>query len=245
MVEKLSLFCLDNDLALRPLTANAESLSYSFCHSSTTVADLESIDIVTKKLRLSIDGFNVNKLFAEDVMLSFWQRVANLGHFEELDVNFGGYHRVVPDRVVEALIRAVKANSELLNLCLRGGVGVSGWEPHVAARLDGLRDYKAPRVLRIELSNDSDPGFIHLRKCLSHKIDIIVTNLYDGVHTDGSLMDELYRLNRFYMGSNDLLASPPLIRSSQVEAAFKRFPTICSLDVRSHRCVVGPCLICR
>ncbi len=97
------------------LTARVESLSHDFYPSSTLTADfLHDINIATKKLRrLIIDGFNDDQMLAENAMLSFWQRVAELGYFEQLDVEIHGYDRVPSDGAVQALIRAVKANTGL------------------------------------------------------------------------------------------------------------------------------------
>jgi hypothetical protein len=67
-------FVENDELALLPLAAKVESLDYRIFSASALDTDLSALNIVAKKLYLSV-GYE-DELFPTDLMVSFWRRVA-------------------------------------------------------------------------------------------------------------------------------------------------------------------------
>ena len=77
----------NDEIALLSVSAQANSLSYSGIRSSLLEkVDFSSLEIVATKLAITILHESENSIFPTDLMLSFWRRVADLGHFVELQV---------------------------------------------------------------------------------------------------------------------------------------------------------------
>ena len=169
-------------------------------------------------------------IFRTELMLAFWRRVAELGHFEQLDVQFDfGDGWDVPDCVVQELCRATLANGNLGDLALSDGQHRLKWGRHIPTLFQCLKDHKGLRTLKVTVNVAAfGPNFVHLRQLLSHNRKIAVTDLRGTVYSDGSSIEALYSLNRFYLGSAGLVTKPPSVRptltvTALVEGALNNF----------------------
>lgn len=212
---------LDNkELALLALSAQAVSLSYDIDSTFLSEADIQSLNIVTKKLHLRIHY--ESETFPTESALSFLRLLAEIGQFTELGVIFlfdgGGAGAPVPDCIAQQLITSVLANSLLDVLDLH--FNDSGWGTHLGTLFEGLKDHKGLRTIKANVGKDAfGPEFSYLRQLLSHNRYITVTTVFGQIYSDGQSIDELYSLNRFYRGSVDLAVEPPPERPSLVATA--------------------------
>jgi hypothetical protein len=230
--ENLKLLCqIDNigeltvsspkeEFALFPLSAKVESLTYiSISSSSLLTADLQSLNIATSKLCLFInhDDFTV----PTELILSFWRRVATLGHFVELSVIWQLPSNTlfeVPVNIIHEITQAALANRNLRLLDFTDDN--LNMNPHIGSLLEGLKDHQELSTIKVNVDDESfGPDYSHLRKLISHNRNITVTCSSNHVYTDGSTIDDLYSINRFYRGSADLLLKSSTFRASLVATA--------------------------
>ncbi len=199
-------FSIRDNRALLPLAAKVDCLEcYLSLSPSLTKADFQSLNIVTRKLHLVI---RLDPDFPTEAIVSLWRRIAELGHFVELRVRFcwQGHDMHVPFSVIEEIIRAATANFSLTLLDLSDHGYPIYWERHVQRLLEGLKDHKRLRSLKISSYNYGfGPEYCYLRQFLSHNRNITVFNGKNDIHSNGSLIDDIYSLNRFFRGSADLV----------------------------------------
>ena len=162
-------------------------------------------------------------------MVSLFRRLADLGHLEELKYEFVPANagsdavvddRVAPDCVIQELIRTAHANSDLKVLHLDAGSAF--WSMHLTTILEGLKDHKGLCALRIDHTSaieSADPGFSHIRELILYNRFIDVTNGEGDFYTDGTSIDDIYALNRFYRGAVGLADDPPSERPLFVATA--------------------------
>jgi hypothetical protein len=143
----------------------------------------------------------------------------------------------VPECVVRELTRASLANCNLEDLDLSTEENDLVWDPHLATLFEGLKYHKGLRTLTVSVKDSAfGPQYSLLRQFLSQNGNIRVIDDYGIIHTDGSTIDELYSLNRFYRGSSELMVASSLERSSLVATAllevaskdFQRFALLMS-----------------
>ncbi len=240
-IKELNLSCLQDELALLPFSARVEYLDYEIDTSSLLEADLQCLEIVTKKLSLSIyHDFDEN--FPTELLGGFFQRVATLGHFVELKVAIHGRVNFdIPDCFVQEIIRAARANCSLRLLDLCDEDDDLDWDPHVKTLLHELKDHKELQTLRLNGSKGAfGPDFSHLQQFLSHKRNVTVTDGKGRIHTNYSSVDKLYALNRFYRGSAKLAkvpGRPILFGNALMNSAWNDFQRI-ALLLSNHSDVV-------
>lgn len=216
---------LDDYLGFYHLTAKVDSLDCLICVPSL-MADLSSVNIVAKKLSFTIEKSGLDDFPAEPV-ISFFRHLANLGHFEELAVSFhfhDGADFGIPNCVVQEIINAALANSNLQVLDLKASCEELQWSEHSIRLLEGLKDHKTLKTLRISLDDDDQdeafgPDCWYLQRFLSHNRNVDVTNTEGDIYADWCMADELYSLNLFYRGSKALVVDPLSERSSLVATA--------------------------
>lgn len=218
-IDQLTLPLLDHDeIGLRALSAKVNFLDYRIGLSSLSCAGFQPLNIVTKRLALVIHH-NLDD-FPTQITLWFLRCLADLGHFVELKLrfNFWGNESDTPECVVQALVRAILANSNLniLDLSDSNGSGETlNWGPHLRTILKCLEDHKGIHTFRVDVDDKEEafgPDYIYLRHLLSRNRNITVTDRNGKAYTDGSLINELYSINPFYCGSADLLVRLPLER---------------------------------
>ncbi|GAX14664.1 hypothetical protein FisN_11Hu203 [Fistulifera solaris] len=148
VIEHLGLPVLSEATTLLSLAAKVDSLDCLISSSLLQKVDLPSLSIVTNKLDIGID--HDTEEFPTELMISFWRRLAALGHFEELKVTLFVNDCDVPDSIVQEMIAAVNANSKLKVLDLSSNTNWD-WSPHMEAIFQGIKGHKELRTLRIDV----------------------------------------------------------------------------------------------
>jgi hypothetical protein len=197
----LCLPLLKNELALLPFAAKVDHLAYEISSSSLSETHVHSLNIATSTLSLTIR--HEGQTYPTDSVLNFYRRVADLGHFKDLEVTVNspsdGY---MPACVVQEIVRAALANSHLERLELdttNGDNEEVEWDPHVSTLLQGLKDHPGLRYLTICVEDHEEafgPDYCYLRKFLSHNRNITVLDQYSDSFKHQSEIEELYSLNR-------------------------------------------------
>ncbi|GAX21196.1 hypothetical protein FisN_26Lh146 [Fistulifera solaris] len=219
---------LRDDLALQSFSAHAESLVTRISLRSMSVEDFSTLSIKTKYLTLNIKQF-FEEAFPTELMISFWRRLSELGHFVELRVAIILFSEDVEKTpipiaapLMKEMIRAIMANRNLQILDLSTYNRDLEWRPHMEALFNSLKDHKELRILRLQVDDESQdfgPGMCHLRNLLWQKRDITVKNCEGDIFTDNKLICALYSLNRLYRGSARLVGPPTPDRFSLVTTA--------------------------
>ncbi|GAX18844.1 hypothetical protein FisN_26Hh146 [Fistulifera solaris] len=225
--DHLRLPYLADEVVLLSLSAHSESLELRIFSRALSVEDCSTLRIETKKLALYINH-DIEEPFPTELMIAFWRRVSELGHFVELKVAIilcSDVERTpipIAAPLMEEMTRAIMANRNLQILDLTTYNRDLEWRPHMATLFNSLKDHKELRTLRMEVDDESQdfgPGMCHLRNLLWQKRDITVTNCEGGIITDNNRICALYSLNRLYWGSASLVGPPTPHRSSLVTTA--------------------------
>ena len=197
------------------LAAPMKSIGFVVGADSAGV-DLTGADIVPKDIQIDV-GAPIG--FPTTFILSFLQRVAHLGHLEQLKLYFLDDH-LIPCDVGKALLHAVAASEKLRYLELDSGAyAFDGFRKDLFAVLEnhqGLRNFGISRY-----PVDLDPKHAWLKELLRRNRYIKVTGTRERLWI---LQDRdikgLYAFNRFFRGSKSLRKEPAPIRQSLVGAAF-------------------------
>ena len=223
MLNSLSLFLLgDEKLTLLPFATKADSLVYDISSASLLKADFEGLNIAPTSLSLTVH--HAGEGFPTEHVLSFLQRVADVGHFVRLRVRIKLSRVVrVPDCVAQELVRATLANCGLTHLDICGRDDSNAyWDPHLRAIFEGVKNHPGLCTVAAYVYDEKmvfGDHFSYLRQFLAHNRYIRVTNAEGAIHTDGYFVDKLYELNAIYRGSKDLGIEPPPERPSLVTNA--------------------------
>jgi hypothetical protein len=186
--------------------------------------DFEALNIASSDLSLTILLRPRNKW--DTLLISFLNRLAQLGHFERLTLSLQYEYWSNPPRrepsddessVVEALIGAIQANPKLSHLDLGDTCENIRWNVHcntifgALEKHGGMRTFVVPkykfdyetRMYRVEFD------FSSLEQLLSRNRYIEVyepSGKRSGkLFSNGPTIDNLYALNRFYRGSTRLV----------------------------------------
>ncbi len=120
-----------------PFLANVKALRCTIVKKKTGSDDFKALEIMTSDLSLKMMLDDGDK--CDELAISFFDRVAELGHFERLTFATGdlpGYEGDDFDNfsaVVEALIRAIRANTKLSYLNLSDTCYKLDWTVHFEA----------------------------------------------------------------------------------------------------------------
>jgi hypothetical protein len=177
-----------------------------------------------------------------------------LGHFESLGLSLARYGREFDseksEHVADAIIGAIIANRKLASIdlseihflfyptsffdrILQSMEGHEGLRtvivkayPFVYKNADYITDLRYDEDSFDDSSNEED--FSALERLLSRNRNIVVLDKYGEVCTNGSSIDELYALNRFYNGSASSLQEStfwraPLISTALTTGALNNF----------------------
>ena len=232
MFETLTLGSVYEEIVLLPLTAKVNKLTYEmdikYIPSST-----DSLDIVATDLDL--------KLYLEDDLDNDWaglvvsvlHRIAELGHFDRLTFSVTRKSDEEDEpldmdgTVTEALMRAIQANPQLSYMDLSYTHYRFDWTPYLPSIFEVMKDHIGLRtfVLADKYYRPNHPIFSWLEQLLSRNRTITVLDVNNNRCTNGSRIDKLYELNRFYNGSVLLLKEestslrPLLVATALTESA--------------------------
>ncbi|GAX17694.1 hypothetical protein FisN_10Lu414 [Fistulifera solaris] len=214
MFDTLFVHMPDDDFVVDFLSAKVNAVDCAVDLEQIEAEDFHDLDIVAKDLKF--------KVFADgdlddwqEILIAFWDRVAELGHFERLNFVFScslifSFPSVAP--VAEALVRAIRTNSQLTYLDLSGYSRCFDWVAHLGSILEAMEEHTALQTFVVDISNKSRGVFpqnnfqyIWLEKLLSRNRKINVVDEFGTRITNGTTIDKLYALNDFYNGSASLV----------------------------------------
>ncbi|GAX27729.1 hypothetical protein FisN_13Hu173 [Fistulifera solaris] len=225
VIDYLELPPLSEELVFLPFSTKVGHLEYEIKTPFLSQSKVESLNIVPKKLSLSMTDHSID-FFPTEPVLRLLRRIAEVGHFAELGFKFSfvAAKSDVPLCVVQEVLQASFSSCNLKVIDLSSGHDFIDWYPNMEFLFQGLKEHKSLRTLKVtdHMMGYFGPDFYHLRRLLSQNRYITVTNEYGEIHTDGMHIDKLYALNRFYRGSLDLALTPLQDRSSLVATALAK-----------------------
>ncbi len=210
--EKLAPFILDKECVLLPFSTKVKTLEYQFDAQLVEPQDFDSLEIITKDLKVKMYLDNV--FYVKDCcerLISFLNRVAQLGHLEKFtfSIDFGdeGYNdqyefkRVKP--IAEALIRAILCNPNLVYLDISDTIWIVDWAPHLQAIFKAMEGHKrlTTFIVRDYPPEADDEDSQHAdyswpEQLLARNKIINVFDISGKRCSDGSRIDQLYMANK-------------------------------------------------
>ncbi|GAX17707.1 hypothetical protein FisN_10Lu426 [Fistulifera solaris] len=204
--DKLDLECCEKEYALLPFSANVATLKYQLEAIDLEPNDFDSLDIVPKDLRLSINLLRSRSSWGGWVV-SLLNRVAELAHFERLDLLLFRFRWDDDDLqnaalVAEALIRAVQCNPNLSFLDLSSASPIFtrlNWTPYLERICDAVENNNGLDTCTIAVFDPKNESFYSLlEEVLSRNRRITVCDKSGNVITNGSTIEWIYAVNRFH-----------------------------------------------
>ena len=180
------------------------------------------LDIVAKDLDCaSFYGDSESEEDNWDVFLvSFFKRLAELGHFERLRLIFPSSEQSTSEQVsniTKAFVDAIKANSNLVYLHIVSESHRSfDWTPHLQDMFEAIEEHPGLRTLVVQRYPPVDADYSLLKRLLLGNRNIVVLDRAGERCSDGSSIDDLYALNPFYHGSKDLAKESSSLRTNLV-----------------------------
>ena len=244
LFDKLRIYSPNRECALLPLLAKVDALSCTVAAEHIQPNDFKNLDIVTKDLTFTM--FMKEDDEWDALLISFLNRVAQLGHFEKLRLSIRlqwpraellEYDDVA--RVAVALTRAIHANPKLLCLDLSCNSSLLHYGPHLQSIFKSMEEHEGLRTFAVqsyilgdlwdedESSEDVDGQFRSrfdfdrswLEQLLSRNRNITVVDGVGKKCTDGSTIDKAYALNDLYNGSASLVKESTELRPLLVSTA--------------------------
>lgn len=213
LFEHLDLPCVPSDLLLKLLAAPLKSICFTVDTEDEEI-DLGEADIVPKDIVVS--SIMTNTTFQTRFMLSFFNRLAQLGHLERLAVNASIFYRGPPTNtdVGNALIRAVRGSKKLKRLEFHENPRV--WDNCLKDLFRVLESHDTPCTVHLhDYPGALDPEYSWLKQLLRRNRKIEVDSIWDSILK----MEDTCALNRVFCGSQRLTQEPPFIRTSLVGTA--------------------------
>ncbi|GAX14189.1 hypothetical protein FisN_20Hu188 [Fistulifera solaris] len=229
--EELRTSNLHKDTFPWPFSANVNVLHCSIEAAQVVPNDFKELEVVTGDLSLKVMLDADNK--CDELAISFFNRVAELGHFEKLAFAAGSLPAYNGDgfdnfsAVVEALIRAIRANTKLSYLDLSDTCYKLDWPVHFEAIFQAVEEHKGLRTFVVEVPSSEYYwrnescwfNYSLLEQLLSRNRYIEVVDSSGKRLSNGPAIDNLYALNRFYCGATNLVKEPSPLRSLLASSA--------------------------
>ncbi len=264
---KLYVECHDHDLVYLPFSAKVEILHYTLePYGAVDPKDFGSIEIKPKNIHLEINSFHGNVLF----VIAFLDRLAQLGYLERLGLSLAEIHdNIDADQVAlvaKALLRVIHANPSLSYLDLsetRQCYQPLDWTPHYEKIFEAMEARSSLGTSTIAIN---EPGrdiesifggysdtsmnaalYSHVATLLSRHRHILVENQSGLTFTDGSKINSIYKLNRFYNGSENLTKAttsfwlPQLLTTALTHSSSGKF-SFTALLLSHHTNTLVECL---
>ncbi|GAX17698.1 hypothetical protein FisN_10Lu417 [Fistulifera solaris] len=216
--ESLKLSQVAADCALLPLSAKVQSLDYFIDFRNVQTGSFDQLDIAAKDLAVCIHSLGPNG-DSTDRLISFLDRVAELGHFEQLKFAFGDTRFLKLTPITEALIRVMKANKNLTHIDLGGVQYLFEEAPHLENIFQALEENTGLlRTICVQYPPEyvRPDDYSALEWLLLRNQNIEVVNSQGKRITNGSSIEKLYALHDFYRGSSSLVKDSDSLRSSLV-----------------------------
>ncbi|GAX16102.1 hypothetical protein FisN_20Hu221 [Fistulifera solaris] len=226
--------CLDKECTRLLFAANVNALKLSTHAECCSPENFKALNIVPSDIDLDIRGGGE----VPELLVSLFNRVAELGHFERLTLSNDKYSdsdpaegQVVPfddmRRVVNALIRAIEANCKLSYLDLSYSSWAFPWAEHFETIFRAMEEHKGLRTFVVQgrAKKGYTPNYprqfdsLWLERLLSRNRNIEVLDCSQGLWSYGPGTDRLYLLNRFYRGASVSISEPFAVRPLLVAQA--------------------------
>jgi hypothetical protein len=204
-VEKLELYMFRPD-PLLPFRAQVHCLNYRIDDYKIEKTHFETLPIVDKELTLSIHITSTENW--SDSIVTFLDRVAQLGHFEHLCLAIDLWHKVDYTQVgwiAAAIVRVLKNNPNLVSLDLSENRYPLDYTPYLILLFRVMEGHPNLRTFRLNSEEMKVIHFAALKRLLFRNRKLTVVNRWDERVTDGTTIDQVYTLNQFYHGSKELV----------------------------------------
>ncbi|GAX21665.1 hypothetical protein FisN_29Hh104 [Fistulifera solaris] len=221
---------------LEPLSAKAKALEYITEGRFYRPEDFESIEIPAKDLNLTWyldETGNYNGL-----LISFLNRVADLGHLERLNLSTSRSQWALDNEfpnisefpaITKALVDAIAGNQKLTHLNLQDTYFLWYYPPHLDFQeiFRVIENHGSLRSFRISEYPRADPNYSWLKQLLSRNRYITVFDSCGIRCSDGSSVDQMYALNYFFCGSAELMKVSSSLRPTLVATALMESASEC------------------
>ena len=199
---------------LLPFSAKVDALNCHFlCNNVRQPENFNTLDIATKDLSITFTRDLLEAVDLTGLLISLFNRVACLGHFERLAFTMIGPIELTDTiPVVQALIGAINANRHLAHLTLCDCPNLFGRStPSAEGILHAIGEHKRLRevfLLRELVLGPEKDDFSSLKRLLSRNRNLTVFDTSGSKLTNGTTIEKLYALNRFFNGSEKLGPEP-------------------------------------
>ncbi|GAX16386.1 hypothetical protein FisN_10Hh396 [Fistulifera solaris] len=205
VVEKLELYMFRPD-ALLPFQAQVHSLNYRIDDYEIEKTDFETLPIVAKELTLSIHITRTENW--SDSIVTFLDRVAQLGHFEHLGLEIDLWHEVDYTQmawIAAAIVRVLQNNPSMVSLDLSKNRYAVEYTPYLTILFQAMEGHPNLRTFRVNSGKMTVVHFASLERLLFRNRRVTVVNHRDERVTDGTTIDQVYTLNQFFHESKELI----------------------------------------
>lgn len=173
--EKLTLPAMEDIPVLLPFSLPLKSLNYVIDSEAVSVQEINSLNIVAKRLAITISGGLLS--CGVDFVIAFLRRLAALGNFEHLEFSLNFFEFTpehdLAERILKEFVRTITANKKLesLDLCQY----LSFRNEHLKDLFESIVEHKGLRIVKIEeYPVKLDPDYTWLKRLLSRNKDIKV-----------------------------------------------------------------------
>jgi hypothetical protein len=224
IIDKLRIYLLDTESVLLPFAAKVNALDYGIVDNHIQPNDFESLNIVTNNLELWFHSRDKDDL--SDRLISFFNRVAQLGHFVRLGISIDSYKMVNDmESCVQALIGAINSNPQMTDLKVYGFDLLFQHSPHWEALYHAIGEHKQLRTITLgdrEYKEICQDFYSALERLLSRNRNVTVISITGKKITNDTSIDQLYALNHFYNGSLSLTEESVEMRPMLFAAALEK-----------------------
>ncbi|GAX17709.1 hypothetical protein FisN_10Lu427 [Fistulifera solaris] len=231
LFDNLTILFPNEESALVPFSATAGEIHLQVRAEYVRPRDFDSLDIVTKNLDLTLYMPDVDNM--DSRLISFLHRVTQLGYFESLGITL--QHRMMTmgtETAVQALIAAINNNPGLKYLKLGEMDFLFYEDSHLERVFHALSEHAGLRSINLdsypevdalpgseEYNIQSQPYYSALERLLSRNRNLTVLGFGDKLITNGTTIDKIYALNKFFHGSAGLIRESEEMRSLLVGLA--------------------------
>ena len=210
---------MPGDLVLQLLAAPVKSIGFRV-DTETGRMDVGTATIVPKEIAVHTSSVSD---FPTKFMRSFLDRIAQLGHLEQLKISAWDDTQIPLD-VGKALIHAVGANKKLTTFKLYDLRRV--WDSCLQDLFAAFERHEGFCALRLQYYPKSlDPHFSWLKQLLNRNRRVEITDLDNCEWDMDDEMEQISSLNRFFLGSKSMTREPPTTRLSLLGAALTNSAT--------------------
>jgi hypothetical protein len=238
-LERLGVSLLkDKDMLLLPLSAKVNGLKYELEVKRIQENAFDTLDIAAKEISLTFYLDYVKNGYWYGYVVSFFDRLAQLGHVEKLTLSLdyldsmSSFADTEEDisSIADALIRVIQGNPFLTHLDVQEIIWCVDDVPHLPRIFEAMEDHPRLRTVIIDgCKNEADDDGVGysshldydaLRQLLSRNHNIQVLDCGGDRISDGARIDKLYELNHYYHESLKLVTENTALRSQFVTAAW-------------------------